>query len=437
MIDLEDALAPLVEHAPEPPDVAGVVQRGRTRRHRRAAALGTTLVVVVALAIGAIATIANRQSGTPPIVGPAVGFDHVRVTLLDGSQLEISGPASLGLTELPLSFNAQLDYPQAKVPWGHSFSVTREAPAEPGAVVGRYPTRDGHELVVHETPQGFDGVVRYDHWSLVVGWNDEPAGWANWAAALNARETSDGFLVIEPVNRSWQLGPTDAPEVQLGDAYAFYGPSTYPAGCSTIADARWRCDDPSEVRIGALDPSLADGLDEIDVDYTPAAQSVATITTLTGQQIEVTAPPSVLDRYVLQTFLTVDGLQTPEPISVQARRVPDHLRPDVGPKNYASADGQQLFVTHPPHPPTLQLLAGDWTIDVFVGDVPDADRARIASLFAVREAGDGFVVLDPRAPMHLVPGPAAEIVLDQVSIITSQGEPRVVPERADVHVERL
>jgi hypothetical protein len=270
MIDLEAALAPLVERAPAPPAVESVVRRGRRHRRRRAVELVAALVLVAVAAVGAIAAVADRDE--PRVLTPPADVEHLRVTLLDGSQLDISGPSSLDLTELPLSFNAQLYLPRyrGKSPApGHSFSVSRAEPSEDRPVDGRYPTADGHELVVYRTVEGVDAVVRYEGWALVVNWNDDPAVWRAFANALGAHEAADGFLVVEPMQPGWAVGPTDAPDVQLGDEYGFY-PLTYPDGCPA-PDPRWRCDDGSRVRIGALDPSLADTLDDIDVTYTPAA----------------------------------------------------------------------------------------------------------------------------------------------------------------------
>jgi hypothetical protein len=263
MNDLEDALAPLVENAPDAPAVEGVARRGRARRRRRTVTLATTLVLVVVVAIGAFATIANR--GTPRVAGPAAGVEHVRVTLLDGSQLDISGPASLGLTKLPLSFNAELDFdsPLTVLIEGHSFTVERPSP-ELGTVLGRYPTHDGHELVVHETPTGADAVVQYGDWSLVVAWGDRPTNWSTWAAALNAHETPDGFLVVDPAPR-WRLGPTDSPDVRIGD-YGFFGPAHARCGVDALAPGE-SCR--GDVLVRALDPSLADELNQIHVDYSP------------------------------------------------------------------------------------------------------------------------------------------------------------------------
>ena len=270
MIDLEDTLARIVELAPEPPDVAGVCRRARQRRSRRRGA---------AIAAGFIVVRSNRHRSAV-IENPT---DSVRVTMLDGSQLEISGPESLGLTKLQPAFNGELMVAAGELPAPavvHSFTVERNAPDEPGAVVGRYPTHDGHELVVYATDEGVDAVVDYSNWALVVSWNHEPTYWRAWAARLSARETADGFIVIEPVGAGWHLGPTDAPDVQLGGetygsgaVFSFFAPWTYPTGCPTAAETTartsqgwpvsevngtWWCDPIARVRVRVGNPALAD-----------------------------------------------------------------------------------------------------------------------------------------------------------------------------------
>ena len=107
-------------------------------------------------------------------------------------------------------------------------------------MVGRYPTGDGHELVVHTTGNGVVAIVQYDHWALVVGWNRDRTAWPQFAEALNAHESADGFLVIEPVS-PWVLGPTDSPDVQLGRtdggaAYSFFGSEALPVRLSGRVD---------------------------------------------------------------------------------------------------------------------------------------------------------------------------------------------------------
>ena len=182
-----------------------------------------TVLVVLAAAIGVAANLPSpKHASHVSVLDPAT--ETMRVTMLDGSQLEISGPPSLGLTTLTPAFNGSLG-PASDPQWGtlgHGFFVGHVAPRGlGGAVVGRYPTHDGHELIVHTTPNGVDAVVRYGDWWLDSSWgNSPPAQWTAFASELNAKETVDGFLVIEPTDPSWKLGWADAPDVQLGgDAY--------------------------------------------------------------------------------------------------------------------------------------------------------------------------------------------------------------------------
>jgi hypothetical protein len=154
----------------------------------------------------------------------------------------------------------------------------------------------------------------------------------------------------------------------------------------------------------------------------------------------------VLDHLVVQAAVRVDGIDTSEPIVVQATR--DVVEPT--PPTYATADGNRFGAMHSRDTDASGRYVdwwfsgqwGDWTVmvDLTAPDgtsVPESELARVASLFAAHETADGFLVLDPQAPMHVVPGPGAGIVLDQVSVITSEAEIRVVPPRADVQVRRL
>ena len=295
MIDLEEALAPLVERAPEPPGVDRVVRRGGQRRRRRRGLAAATTLVILVTALGGAAMIVSSRS-TPKVAGvvPAAPIEHRRITLLDGSQLEISGPPALGLTTLSPAFNGSLG-PVSDPQWGtlgHGFSVGHAPPADLGAVVGRYPTHDGHELVVHTTPHGVDAVVRYGTWWLDASWSSSPpAQWSAFASELNAKETADGFLVIEPTDSNWKLGPADAPDAQLGGTaygsgatFGFFGPGTYPAGCPTstetsthtpqgwpvsLANGAWWCDADAKVRVHVSDPHLVDtAIDGLRVVFT-------------------------------------------------------------------------------------------------------------------------------------------------------------------------
>ena len=464
-IDLETALAELVELAPAPPDAAGVARRARQRRARRR---GTTLVAALAVLVcGVAGTIAIRSTHhARRVILQQPPTESVRVTLLDGSQLEISGPKSLGLTKLDPVFNAQLDNPSADtlVAIGHSFTLQRSAPDEPGPVVGRYPTGDGHELVVHSTAQGVDAVVEYPGWTLVVPWNHDPTNWGAFATALSAKETPDGFLVIHPIGAGWQLGPTDAPDVQLGDeasgsgpAFSFFGPSTYPSGCPTEAQATthtpegwavsqangtWWCDPNATVRIHVGNPALVDtAVQGLRVTFTDAGHTREGITTLGGASFEITAPSSVFDQLVLQAAVYVDGLdkpnllnETPNLLPVSARRA--SLPSSVTSPSYTTGDGHELFSYVPPTDCGCEMLAGTygrWLFEIEVQGMSTEQRTLIASLLAAHITPDGFLALDPVAPMHFGPGPFSDIVLDGVDIVASQYNGCSPPNSVDAH----
>jgi hypothetical protein len=311
---------------------------------------------------------------------------------------------------------------------GHSFSVSRSARAESGPVAGRYPTGDAHELVLYRTPNGVDAVVRYEGWTLAVNWNDEPTDWATWASALDASLTPDGYLVITSRSPDWQLRPTDAPDVQLGD-YAFFGPA-HQRCLDDILKRGEQCNDDRTVLARALEPALADTLDEIDAAYTDAGHARATVTALDGSRYEITAPSSALGTLIFHATVAIGGVETPEPIIVNALRVGP--RPSQ-PADRVTANGHEVFDDGS----VLQTRYGSWTIAISVHGVPATVRDRITELFAARITSDGFVVLDPRSPMRLVAGPAAAMHISGVGIITSDGDPRTESPRADVKVRRL
>jgi hypothetical protein len=453
MIDLEAALAVLVERAPEPPEVAGVVRRAKQRRRRRRAAALATAVVVLAAGIGVATNLpSSKHTSHVSVLDPAT--ETVRITMLDGSQLEISGPPALGLTTLAPAFNGSLgpaSDPQRGT-LGHGFSVGHVAPSGlGGAVVGRFPTHDGHELVVHTTANGVDAVVRYGDWWLDSSWGTSPpAQWTAFASELNAKQTVDGFLVIEPTDPSWKLGPADAPDVQLGGdadgngaALAFFGPAIYPAGCPaadttartaqgwpvSYRNGTWWCDADAKVRVGVWDPALVDAaVQGLRVAYTPANQAVDRITTLDGKTFEITAPSPVLDRLTVQSAVYVEGLdrpnllnETPNLLPVQASR--GGLPGTASSMSYPTADGHRFFNYVPPTACECEMLAatyGEWLVEIEVTGMSGAPRTLIASLFAAHQNGDGFLVLDPVAPMRAGPGAGSDIVLDGVDLVVTR-----------------
>lgn len=449
MIDLEEALSTLVEHAPEAPDIARVTRRARQRQwRRRGSALATAFAVLVGGAAVTFALASSGHASRVSTVTPAV--DHVRLTLLDGSQIEVSGPPSLGLSDLQPGFNGALG-PEPDPQWGklgHGFSVDRTPPADLGAVVGRYPTHDGHALVVHTTSGGVTAVVQYQDWWLSATWTSADAQWAPFASVLNAKESADGFLVIEPADPSWKLSRADAPDAQLGgDAYGsaatfgFFGPPSYPDGCPVLSGANAKtpqgwpvtidpgaswCDADARVGVTVWKPQLVDAaVQGLRVTYNDPSHAVADITTLDGSRFEVTAPSSTFDQLALQKGVYVDGLDTPNLLNETPNLLPviaerAALPATATEPSYATGDGHRLFSYVPPTDCGCQMLAGtygDWLFEIEVQGMSVAQRTQIASLIRANETSDGFLVLDPVTPMHVGSGPGSDIVLGEVNII--------------------
>ena len=474
MIDLEQSLPALVDLAPAPPPLASVARRARQRRrHRRTIAVAAATSVLAAGAIGALAAGSARHAPHLATVAPPT-VDHVRVTMLDGSQLEISGPPSLGLTNLEPAFNGALGpvaVPGSRPP-AHGFSVGHNPPTDLGAVVGRYRTHDGHELVVHTSSFGVTAAVQYGDWWLSATWSDSPsAQWTAFASELNAKESADGYLVVEPTDPSWQVGPTDAPDAQLGgDAYgsgasfAFFGPRTYPAGCPTgdaerhtsqgwpvsTENGAWWCDPDAKVRVAVWDQHLVDAaLTGLRVAYTSATAAVDRITTLDGSTFDVTAPSSVLDQLSLQGGVWVDGLDSPNVLNETPNILPVDVRRGALPAGASepslpTADGHRFFSYHLPTECDCDVLAatyGEWLVEIEVErsggtqTMSVADRARVASLFGAHETADGFLVIDPTAPMHRSAGGAggADIVLDGLDMYTPATQACSPPGSVDAH----
>ncbi len=476
MIDLEHALPALVDLAPAPPPVTSVARRARQRQwRRRSVALAAAISVLAAGAIGALTAGSARRTPrhTPPIVAPAT-VDHVRVTMLDGSQLEISGPPSLGLTKLAPAFNGALG-PVSVPQWGtlgHGFSIGRNPPPDLGAVVGRYPTHDGHELVVHTTNDGtgVEAVAQYNDWWLSASWTSSPpAQWTAFASELNAKESADGYLVIEPTDPSWKLSWADAPDMQLGGtvygsgaSFAFFGPGMYPAGCPpaseeihtaqgwpvSMENGAWWCDPNAKVRVAVWDPNLVGAsLAGLRVEYTPASAAVDRITTLDGSSFGVTAPSSVLDQLSLQGGISVDGIDTPNVLNETPNIFPVTATRGTLPAgavepSFPTADGHRFFSYHLPTECDCDVLAagyGEWLVEIEVErsggtqTMSVADRTRLASLFGAHETADGFLVIDPTRPMRLEAAGAPDVVLDGVDMSTSATQVCSPPVSVDAH----
>ena len=398
--------------------------------------------------------------------------------MLDGSQLEISGPPSLGLTDLQPGFNGALGPANGDPQWGtlgHGFSVDHTPPTDLGRVVGTYPTHDGHDLVVHSSTYGVTAVVHYGDWWISATWGTSPAAqWTAFASELNAKESADGYLVIEPTDPSWKLSWADAPDMQLGgDAYgsgasfAFFGPGLYPAGCPAATETSRRtaqgwpvsvsptegadwCDADTHVRIGAWDQKLVDAaIQGMRVEYTPASAAVDRITTLDGSTFDVTAPASVLDQLGLQGGISVEGIDTPNVLNETPNVLPVDVTRAALPAgasepSFPTADGHRFFSYHLPTECDCDVLAatyGEWLVEIEVErsggtqTMSVADRTRLASLFGARETAGGFLVIDPTSPMRRSVGGAggADIVLDGLDMYTSAAQVCSSPASVDAH----
>ena len=229
MIDLEEALAPLVERAPAPPPVDSVARRGRHHRRRhgharrrdrtgrsrrrrhdrdgrgsRRATRRDRARRGRARAGHAARRFAARHQ-RPGVARPERPFDVVQ------RRARLHGRCAARIQPQPLAL-------------GDAYLPARHLQHRSSALPDRGRPRA-------RGPPGFRGpvlaYVEYPAWILGVDWNEEQAYWAAFAHAVQASPNAAGFLVIE-APFGWRLGPTDSPDVQLGD-YAFSGPRTHVA----------------------------------------------------------------------------------------------------------------------------------------------------------------------------------------------------------------
>ena len=431
--------------------------------------------MLAAGAIGAVAAGSARRTPRPttPVIGPAT-VDHVRVTMLDGSQLEISGPPSLGLTKLAPAFNGALGPANGQPQWGtlgHGFSVDRKPPPDLGAVVGRYPTHDGHELVVHSSTYGVTAVVQYGDWWLSATWSSSPAAqWTAFASELNAKESADGYLVIEPTDPSWKLSWADAPDMQLGGSvygsgasFAFFGPGLYPAGLphrerrdahgARLAGVdgerrvvvRSQREGPRRgrgIRTWSTRRSRAYGSGTRPRTPRSIASRRSTVRRSTSPRLRRCSTSSACKPASRSTGIDTPNVlnETPNFLPVEVSR--GALPAGAGEPSFPTADGHRFFSYHLPTECDCDVLAatyGEWLVEIEVErsggtqTMSVADRTRVASLFGAHETADGFLVLDPAAPMRLGPAGAPDIVLDGVDMGTAAGQECSAPISVEAH----
>ena len=110
--------------------------------------------------------------------------------------------------------------------------------------------------------------------------------------------------------------------------------------------------------------------------------------------------------------------ETPNLLPVSAERA--GLPSAATEPSYATGDGHRLFSYTPPTDCGCQMLAGTygpWLFEIEVQGMSTAQRTQIASLIRANETPDGFLVLDPVAPMHIESGPGSDIVMNELNII--------------------
>jgi hypothetical protein len=417
MIDLERELAPLVDTAPEAPPVSGVRTRVRRRRSRRNIVGGGIGVAAAVVAVAAVvSTMGTRHHSAPVISTPgpsstrapsgAAAGASITVTAPDGSRYTVTGRDALGLSTLPVRFNAQIS----------SVSNPPEFPAQPVTV------QDASAALPHTCASG----DVYGRWRVVLGCASN-ATMQRILTLLHPRVGSDGYLVFTPES-SLVLGPTDAPDVELGDdAIGIFGPSTYPAGCPTTTDASgrtaqgdlaqvndtgaWWCEATAHVRIHVSDAALiGDALHSLRVVAPPIE-----VTSLYGDTFRIDAPGVALGHPRFDAGVDSDASPFAGAPTVVVTQEP-RPSPQLPSATYTTADGHDLAAAKSGLGQDELVGAWDgWTVSVTADGLSDPERARLASLLRFREEG-GFLVLDPVSPLHVVGAAGSEIVFDGVDI---------------------
>ena len=206
MIDLEDALAPLVERVPEPPAVDRVVRRGRQRRRRRRGLAAATTLVILVAALGGAATIVSSREHTEGRGSRAGRGDRARARH-DARRLTARDQRPAG---------ARAHEPRSRVQRRARPGLGRPAVGNARPRLLRRPCtargpRRGRRSLPHarraRARRPHDAVrrrrgrsVRRLGGSTRRGAAARPRNGSAFASELNAKETADGFLVIEPTD---------------------------------------------------------------------------------------------------------------------------------------------------------------------------------------------------------------------------------------------
>ena len=151
---------------------------------------------------------------------------------------------------------------------------------------------------------------------------------------------------------------------------------------------------------------------------TASAPQSMMITSLYGTTIKVDTKGYPLAAPRLDAAVQGDSPPFPGPPSIIATRDAWPSIPD-GAATYTAADGHTLTAVRVDTggDELVGSWAG-WSIGVTVDGMSDAERARLASLLRFREQ-DGFLVLDPVAPLSLEPSVGTEIALNGIDIDAS------------------
>jgi hypothetical protein len=423
-LDLERALAPFINSAPEPPPPGNVRVVVRKRRRRRVVA---SVIVVAVVLVGVVSTILATPHHRSPAIATTVRplTDALNVTAPDGTAFALSGSRDLDLTRLSIRFFA------------HIRSDALASDFTPQKIV----VQD----VAAPTPNTCWFGYTYGRWRLILQCGSD-AEHSRIHDLLNGRLDANGFVVFDP-KAPLKLGSSDAPDVELGDgAIGIFGPGNIPNGCPSAAEATthtrtgapvrvdgtgaWWCDDSQRAGIHVGERSFVDdALRSLSVQV--GSRNV--VTSLYGTTIEIDSPGGALGRPAFDASVQLEGAPFAGPAAVVVvtdGAAPAHRR---GAATYVTADGHMLYAAQTGLGQD-QLVGtwGRWTVGVVADGVSDRDRARLASLLRFREKA-GFLVLDPLTPLHLVPSVGTEIVFAGLGI-DSRSYPGGCPTNAETYL---
>jgi hypothetical protein len=261
MADLTDLLGEALRGVePSPTALERTIQRIRRRqRRRRALAAGVTVALLVAGGAGAWVTLDGGRGGGPPgdraaapatptpstaeapgtsrraVFKPPVRRDRGRwvmpLTFPDGSAAELVYPPDLDLAAMgvqpDLSF-LWLNQPATRFPLTFWFGQPDAGLFEGDRPVERYSTALGAQAELWRARAGSVSTSTQRYWLAFrrASWTvlapvATPAVAAEVARGLDARETGDGYVVMEavdPLALAREPGEGGGPQLAIGDA---------------------------------------------------------------------------------------------------------------------------------------------------------------------------------------------------------------------------